>query len=176
MTTFVRDSHGALASPLVAARSWLGVADHYRSVNGDTLEPEEMWALRDMADCLRLFLADQERVYTSEDVAWEQSIPVGQLLDSHLAGREATPMEWRIEDVPLDQLAGRYVPEGYYEDEAEYMAELEAAIDAGKVPPPALIKCEGKYHHADCAHRVVVAITRQQPIIQAYVGYCTAHA
>lgn len=52
----LRDSHGEPATPLDAVRSWLAVSDHYRAENGDALDEHELWALRDLADCLRVYL------------------------------------------------------------------------------------------------------------------------
>lgn len=52
----IQNSHGKLVSPLKAMKSWLAVSDDYREQNGDDLDENELWALRDLADCARLYL------------------------------------------------------------------------------------------------------------------------
>lgn len=108
--------------------------------------------------------------FTTEQVAWEQSIPVGQLLDSSGYRPEAID-RWTLEDVALDDLHGRYEPDGYLEDEPEYMVRLAYAIAAGEVPPPAFVLDERGYVHADGAHRTIVAMLRGESTIRAYVAH-----
>lgn len=117
----------------------------------------------------------QPSSFTTEQVAWEQSIPVGQLLDTHFAGRDPGDLVWTIVSIPLSDVSGNYEPRWYYEDEGDYMAALEAAIDAGEVPHPAFIRCGDSYDHADGAHRLVVAMRRGATTITAYAARCTIH-
>lgn len=56
----IRDSHGDMVRPVDAVRSWLSVSDYYRAENGDDLDEHELWALRDLADCVHVMLAETE--------------------------------------------------------------------------------------------------------------------
>lgn len=100
-------------------------------------------------------------------VAFENSLSVFELLQEHPDVAETA--EWTVQDVPLEALHGPYSVAGYVADEREYLERLEVAYEAGGIPLPAFVCRRGRYHHADGAHRTVLAMLRGDSTIRAYV-------
>jgi hypothetical protein len=99
---------------------------------------------------------------TLTEVEWENSTSFDTLLPSDAV--------FVIEDMPLDELVGRYGSfASYSREEPERMAGMVEDFD--DLPIPAFWKDDRGYHHLDGAHRVVTALHLGRTHLRAYVHH-----